>query len=115
MTRYQYKPHGDADWRDCSKAYYERYQRNPHMRTRALPCDAVQCSDQMVCGKCDQTWDCNDWVPPQCKKPMSAWHYIGWGVVALAACLVANGGDLLWALFGVAVGGVYLFLKRGKK
>lgn len=44
---------------------------------------------------------------------MTKWHYIGWGVAALAACLVANGGDLLWALFGLAVGGVYLFLKRG--
>ena len=43
---------------------------------------------------------------------MTKWHYIGWTVAALAAGLVVSGGDLLSALLGLAVGGIYLFLKR---
>ena len=46
---------------------------------------------------------------------MTKWHYIGWGVAALSAGLVVSGGDLMGALFGLAVGGVYLFLKRGER
>ena len=29
-------------------------------------CQAVQHSDQMVCDKCDQSWDANDPAPPSC-------------------------------------------------
>lgn len=113
MIRYQCREIGGGHWRDCSKAYYEHCQKSPEFDTRMTDCEAVQCSDSVVCNKCALWWDVNDACPPECVKPLTKWHYIGWGVVALSACLVANGGDLLWALFGVAVGGVYLFLKRG--
>lgn len=31
-------------------------------------CNAIQCSDQMVCAACDLGWDMNDPDPPACKS-----------------------------------------------
>lgn len=31
-------------------------------------CKAKQYGDQMVCHKCQETWDVNDWEPPECNK-----------------------------------------------
>jgi len=29
-------------------------------------CSATQCSDQMVCTRCDRSWDVNELFPPVC-------------------------------------------------
>lgn len=30
-------------------------------------CQAYQCSDQMICPRCEYAWDTNDPAPPVCK------------------------------------------------
>lgn len=37
---------------------------------RGGPCEAVQVSDQMRCGRCGLSYDVNDPDPPDCKKPV---------------------------------------------
>lgn len=31
-----------------------------------MSCQAMQCNDQMICGKCGLQWDVNDPEPPGC-------------------------------------------------
>lgn len=31
-----------------------------------MTCKAMQCNDQMICGRCGLQWDVNDPMPPAC-------------------------------------------------
>ena len=49
------------------KDFLMRKQAMPQRDPQPIRCAAIQYSDQMVCARCDLSWDTNDSEPPHCK------------------------------------------------
>lgn len=60
---------GDCESTPCRCEMLD-HEAFPHLfkAPKSAKCEAIQYSDQMVCKRCNQAWDVNDFDPPKCKK-----------------------------------------------